>query len=62
MTNCETLEILYDGLMNRLHNISLDWKFEAPKRGYEREHEKIQEMAENVQDMMEHFRLQQMSK
>lgn len=55
MTNYETLEVLYDGLMNRLHNVSMDWRFEVPKRGCEREHQEIQEMAENVRDMMNHF-------
>ncbi len=55
MTNYETLEIIYDSLMNRLHEISMDWKFQVPKRGCEREHEKILLMVENVRDMMDHY-------
>ncbi|MCI9457591.1 MAG: hypothetical protein HFE44_11545 [Oscillospiraceae bacterium] len=56
MTNYETLEIILDQLMNHLHEISADWKFEAPKRGYEREHERTHDMVENIKDMMERCR------
>ena len=56
MTNYETLEIILDQLMNHLHEISSDWKFEAPKRGYEREHERTRDMVENIKDMMERCR------
>ena len=52
MTNYETLEIILDQLMNHLHEISADWKFEAPKRGYER----TRDMVENIKDMMERCR------
>ena len=55
MTNYETLEILYDRLMNRLHDISMDWRFEVPKRGCEREHEQTHEMAECIRDMMQRY-------
>ena len=56
MTNYETLEIILDQLMNHLHEISADWKFEAPKRGYEREHERTRDRVENVKEMMERCR------
>lgn len=56
MTNYETLEIILDQLMNYLHEISADWKFEVAKRGYEREHERTRDMVENIKEMMERCR------